>query len=428
MLKPLYLSRPGGADILPARGPARPVGESIHLSEGLSNSFLISTPEGRIVINTGMTFEGPVHRRSFDAVDDSPTRYVIFTQGHVDHIGGLDFFLDDKPEVIAQQNFSAQQDDDARIRDFRQARSMFAFGPAIEEAIAFFSAHPEAAASLGKKIEPTITFDDRKEIELGGLKLELLAVPGGETTDSLAIWLPGQQACFTGNLFSALFGHFPNLVTIRGDRYRDTTRFIESLDRIAALDPEVLFVGHHEPVRGRELIRAELARLRAAVLYVHDETVAGMNAGKDVHTLMREIQLPPELDVGQGYGKVAWSVRAIWETYVGWFHQRSTTELYGTPESSIHKDLVKLAGGPDAIAAHAQTKLTANEPLEALHLIEAALSGSPDHAHSLRVALAAHQALAKASINFWESSWLNKEVERLSAALDKAEAKQGDLS
>ena len=47
----------------------------------------------------------------------------------------------------------------------------------------------------------------------------------------------------------------------------------------------------------------------------HDQTVAGMNAGKDVYTLMREITLPPELDVGQGYGKVSWSVRAIWENY-----------------------------------------------------------------------------------------------------------------
>ena len=46
---------------------------------------------------------------------------------------------------------------------------------------------------------------------------------------------------------------------------------------------------------------------------MHDETVKGMNAGKDVHTLMAEIELPPELDVGQGYGKVSWSLRAIWE-------------------------------------------------------------------------------------------------------------------
>ena len=95
------------------------------------------------------------------------------------------------------------------------------------------------------------------------------------------------------------------------------------------LEPEVLLTGHFEPVRGKALIRSELERLRAAALYVHDETVKGMNEGKDVRTLMRELALPDDIEVGQGYGKVAWNVRAIWESYAGWFHYRSTTELYG---------------------------------------------------------------------------------------------------
>ena len=88
-----------------------------------------------------------------------------------------------------------------------------------------------------------------------------------------------------------------------------------------------------------------------AVLHVHDAVVAAMNAGGDVYTAMREIRLPPELEVGEGYGKVAWSARAIWETYQGWFHGRSTTELYPVPYTSVHPELVALAGGPAAVAA-----------------------------------------------------------------------------
>ena len=169
----------------------------------------------------------------------------------------------------------------------------------------------------------------------------------------MVVWLPESRICFAGNLFSALFGHFPNLVTIRGDRYREALEFVESLDRVLALEPEILLVGHHQPVVGQALIRDELLRLRGAVQYVHDETVRGMNAGKDVYTLMREITLPPELEVGQGYGKVSWSVRAIWETYAGWFQHRSTTELYGASPDVVSADLVELAGGPDAVAERA---------------------------------------------------------------------------
>ena len=114
------------------------------------------------------------------------------------------------------------------------------------------------------------------------------------------------------------------------------------------LGAETILYGHHQPVEGRELIATELTVLRDAILYVHDETVKGMNAGTDLPALMAQIQLPPELEVGEGYGKVSWSVRAIWENYAGWFKHESTTELYTLPRSAVNADLIELAGGAAA--------------------------------------------------------------------------------
>lgn len=416
----LYQSRPGGFDIRPAASPrAVPVHDFIYLSEGFSNAFLIVTSAGRILVNTGMGFEAPVHKRNFDAVSTAPTRYIILTQGHVDHVGGVDFFREPGTDVIAQANNRYQQADDARLREFRAARSGFAFADSVLAGIA------ETARELGPPPPqavptPTITFEDRLDLELAGLRLELLSTPGGETTDSLVVWLPQHRVCFAGNLFSALFGHFPNLVTIRGDRYRDALRFLDSLDRVLALGPELLLVGHHEPVRGRDLIREELLRLRGAVQYVHDATVAGMNSGKDLHTLMREIRLPPELEVGQGYGKVSWSVRAIWETYSGWFHHHSTTELYDVPPWSVHPDLVALAGGAGAVAERARARLDAGEPLAAIHLAEIALDADSGHRGALEVSLLAHEMLETESENFWLTSWLRRQCKTLRERLDRA--------
>ncbi len=76
-----------------------------------------------------------------------------------------------------------------------------------------------------------------------------------------------------------------------------------------------------------------------------------MNDGKDVTTLMREIKLPPALDVGESYGKLSWSVRGIYEGYVGWFDGNVST-MFGAP-SQAYGDIVTLAGGPDAVAARA---------------------------------------------------------------------------
>ena len=54
----------------------------------------------------------------------------------------------------------------------------------------------------------------------------------------------------------------------------------------------MLLLGHHGPVRGAAPIRSECERIRDAVQYVHDATVAAMNDGHDVWTAMREITLP----------------------------------------------------------------------------------------------------------------------------------------
>jgi alkyl sulfatase BDS1-like metallo-beta-lactamase superfamily hydrolase len=189
------------------------------------------------------------------------------------------------------------------------------------------------------------------------------------------------------------------------------------LDRVSALQPELLLVGHHGPVAGCGTIRRELDRLRGAVLYVHDETVRGMNAGKSVWQLMSEIRLPENLAVGEGYGKVSWSVRAIWEQYAGWFHHRSTTELYGRDPSAAYADLLDLAGGPDPVALRAQEILEAGDAVAAIELAEIALDADPAHEGALRASLHAHLRLEGESENFWLTSWLRERIREIRASL-----------
>jgi alkyl sulfatase BDS1-like metallo-beta-lactamase superfamily hydrolase len=416
MPEPLWRTRPDAFAIRPATEIRRQqVNEFIWLSESNSNVYLVVTSEGRVVINTGMGFEAPLHKAWFDSIDRGPLRYIVLTQGHVDHVGGVDVLREPGTLVVAQANDPSHQAYDARLAPFRARRSMFAFADSIRAAgqAAGGAAPPQARPT------PDVMFEDRFTFTLGGLRFELIAAPGAETEDSLLVWLPQHRICFTGNVFGALFGHFPNLVTIRGDRYRDALRYVETLDLLLGLDAETLCVGHAGPVVGRDVIRAELLRMRGAVLHVHDAVVAAMNAGRNVWETLRELRLPPALEVGEGYGKVAWSGRAIWEMYQGWFHGRSTTELYPVPHWAVSPELVALAGGPGPVA-EAAAKKTESAPLEALHLAEAALAADPSQRGALAASLAAHRTLRAGATNFWEVKWLEKEIARLERALGGA--------
>ncbi len=415
MKSQLVRSRRSGFDIESAHGSsAIAVAPGVWLSEGLSNSYLVVTAEGRVVINTGMGHEAPVHKELFDAVDDSPVRYVVVTQGHVDHVGGVDLFREPGTRLIAESANAACQADDARIAGFRIRRSWPFWSDAIAKANTYLRAWPATAATappVQSTPTPDVTFDDSYTFDVGGTRFELYATPGGETVDSAVVWLPQQRVAFVGNLFSALFGHIPNLVTVRGDRLRFALPFIESADRVLALGPEVLCTGHFEPIVGADLIRAEITRVRDAVAFVHDAVVSGMNAGQSVETLMAEIQLPDELDVGEGYGKVAWDVRAIWEGYAGWFHARSTTELYAVPVVDTYETVVHLAGADHLVTA-AEAALTAQQPEQAIHLTEMVLAADPAHHGALRVYRGAHEQLLVRCQheNFWETKWLRLQI------------------
>jgi len=415
MRDPLYKTRPVEPNA--ARFGGERINDFIVMSEGNSNAYLIQTSEGNIQVNAGMFYEAKVHERNFDDFSTDPVRYLILTQGHVDHVGGVQHFRDKHPglEVIATAANEEHQTYDARLAPFRRDRSMFAFLQKTKDALFYLKEHGVTEHARQDRPTPDISFEDRYRFTLGGLEVELIAVPGAETNDSLIIWLPQHKICFTGNLFGCPFGHFPNLITIRGDRYRDALTCAAAVDTVRELGAEMILYGHFAPIVGADLIQTELDCLYDSIIYVHDETVKGMNEGKDVHTLMREIQLPPEIEVGQGYGKVSWSVRAIWEHYAGWFHHASTTELYSVPATSINPDLLELAGGSNAIVDRAKQKIAEGRLEEAIHLLDIVLTEEPNHEGGLTTAIDAHERLLDASENFWLSSWLRNQIDVLSA-------------
>ena len=49
----------------------------------------------------------------------------------------------------------------------------------------------------------------------------------------------------------------------------------------------------------------------------------------------------------------------------------------------------------------------------ALHLAEVALGAAPGHAGALDASLAAHRVLLRASVNFWETRWLEAQIRTL---------------
>ena len=424
MKSPLVESRPGSLDLRRASGePAVRIHERVWMSEGASNAYLVTTDDGDVLINTGLGVEGQLHRRAFEARSTAQIRYIVVTQGHVDHVGGIDAFKAAHPGtiVIAQENVSACQADDARLKGFRQRRNLRFFPEFLSPLAAGGQPTDDGGLGVAQSVaRPDLTFSQEHRFALGGVYFELYSVPGGETIDSALVWLPKERVLFSGNALGPLFPHIPNFYTIRGDRLRLALPYLDTLEMMLELSPELLVTGHFTPIAGEATIRAELERLRDAVRYLHDRTVEGMNAGKDMFTLMREVTLPPNLEVGEDYGTVPWAVRAIYEGYAGWFSFRSTTELYAKPVHEMYGDIAALAGA-DALTAAASKKLEQSDALGAIHLVEIALAADEAHAGALDVYIRAHERLLAESHarNRWQKYWLEGEIAAARALLER---------
>ncbi|MDB5447241.1 MAG: hypothetical protein JWQ97_2558 [Phenylobacterium sp.] len=400
----------------PARGAER-INDFIWMSRGTSNGYLLTSEAGEVVVNTGAPGEGARYRERFEQALGRrlDVKKIVFTQNHFDHIGGWSHFAGAGVETITQRNFPVLLRERAMLGAFfppRGRRVLHAIMPPPDQ--------PATVRTAPQPDNPTL-FDETHAFEVGGRRYELYSAPAGETLDSLMVWLPAEKIVFTGNWMGALYGALPHFYTLRGDRQRSVPQFMRDLERLIAWAPETLITGHDEPIVGAERIGADMTRLLSAVRHIHDATVEGMNAGTPLSVLMAEIDLPPELTMAPGRGPVSWYVRAVYEEYTGWFRHEATTELYAEPPRSIWPELAAMAGGPEALAAQAQQRLAAKQPVQALHFLEIALAADPTNAAARTAEVSALEQLIELTggRTFDEIGWLETRIAEARAALGR---------
>jgi alkyl sulfatase BDS1-like metallo-beta-lactamase superfamily hydrolase len=387
------------------RKEAVKISDNIYQAVGFGNSFLVTTPEGNVIIDTSSVLAAPLHVKLLKARSTAPVKYIILTHGHGDHTGGVGLWKQPGTQVIAQRNQVEFLNYQERLNRFFALRNSAQF---------IFPTPPvmQWPGDEGAKQLANIFFDDKYEFTLGGVKFELFSTPG-ETPDHLSVWIPQWKAAFTGDNF---YASFPNIYTLRGTEPRMALDYVHSLDKVLSWKPEILLPSHGPVLSGNAEITARVTKYRDAIVYVHDAVVKGMNEGKDVYTLMREIELPERLNVGEGYGKLTWSIRGIYEGYAGWFDLNPAT-MYTAPPSSPYADLVKMAGGPDPVVARALEVLRAGQAAESLRLIDAALAADASHRGAWEARLKALEYLRDRSKNTNEQGWLDYSIRETKAKL-----------
>ncbi len=309
---------------------------AVAIGFGLGNSILIEGETCAFVVDTTESREiaGEI-LAEFKARTDKPIEALIYTHNHADHVFGADIFAAGRGIDIYAHERTATEVDKAIniIRPILSVRSARMFGTYLSAGDNGFinaglgpglGVTGPHGGSIGY-LPPTKTFVDRLETEICGRDVILQHAPG-ETDDQIYVYLPDEKILMPGdNIYKA----FPNLYTIRGASYRDVKAWAESLDAMRAVGARHLVPSHTRPISGADAVQDVLMTYADGIRFVHDQTLRGMNMGMDPDALVQFVDLPPHLKnhpyLQEHYGTVRWSVRSIYDGYLGWFNGDGAT-------------------------------------------------------------------------------------------------------
>src|SRR5579863_461084 len=212
------------------------INDSVYMAPTAGNVYLITTPAGNVVIDTALRDQAAAAKNLLIAENHGPVKYIILTHGHADHIGGISLWKEPGTQIIAQRNYVEFLNYTTRLDAFFAPRNGAAFRRTYQAASTW-------AGNYGAKIDPTILFDEHYEFTLGGVEFQLFSTPG-ETPDHLTVWLPAYKIAFMGDNYAGIAlpepMSFPNIYAIRGTKPRWALDWINSLDKVISLKPDIV--------------------------------------------------------------------------------------------------------------------------------------------------------------------------------------------
>lgn len=229
--------------------------------DGIVNWYLIEDGDDLAVVDAGFppdwsmltTALGTLGRRLSDL------RAVVITHGHIDHIGfaerarreaGAEVFVHAADEPLLRSP--------AVIAKSERSPLLYLNHAATRKLVLRATL---ARAPLAKKVQEVTTFTDGELLERVPGRPRVIHTPG-HTDGHCALHLLDRGVLFVGdaivtrNPYTGETG--PRVVSAAATK--DTAQALASLDRIAAVEADVMLAGHGEPWRGGTGEAVRLAR------------------------------------------------------------------------------------------------------------------------------------------------------------------------
>lgn len=344
---------------------------------GASNAILLIGDASCALVDAFETdYYAEEAKKEIKKITDKPVKTIIFTHQHADHTGGAGAFADTVEYVIAHTSSAVTYGKTELLGNILKERIFNQFGYKLTLEDALSSGLGPMMAPKGQARPLTVTewvSDKTATFNIDGIEVVFISAEG-ETDDQQFVWLPKEKVVCCGDDY---YASWPNLYAIRGTQYRDVSIWVNSLDKLLALNAEYLLPGHGQALIGADKVVEIVKPYRDSINYVLEETLKGMDRGLTPDELVNTIKLPAELadlpQLQEYYGTIEWSIRGIYSGYFGWF-DGNPTHLGTMNVKEKAEKTIAVMGGADNILREIADSVTKEEMQWAAELCDILLN------------------------------------------------------
>ena len=302
-----------------------------------------------------------------ERVDHRPVTAVIYTHSHADHFGGV-LGVTSRAEVdagscriIAPEHFMRETIGENVIAGPAMARrATYQFGPLLPPGP---RGHVDCGLGTAVPISPPTLLAPTEDIThtgqelvVDGVRVVFQLTPETEAPAEMNFYFPDLKAlCMAENCSHTMH----NLVPIRGALVRNAlnwSKYVNESLQLFGGDAEVLFTSHNWPRWENRDVREFLVLQRDLYKWMHDQTMRLANKGFTALEIAETLELPDEFQRHEHtrgfYGDLVHNAKAVYQRYLSWY-DGNPANLHKHPPSEVGRRYVELAGGADALLAHA---------------------------------------------------------------------------